>query len=158
MNRFNRAAATAAALLLVALACAPREQGASSEASIETEDVDAGPTSNMVPLEDEQTANTGEQLSGLLPDDFPNDLPVYLPSSVSDFGVVSEAVRFLELRTPDSAATVRSAIAQNWSQRGWRATGNGTYERSGRNVTLSVTEEGLADTRIRIEYPAQVER
>ncbi len=144
---------------LVLAGCAqPRPDGTVEEV-LDTEDVDAGPTANMIPLEDEAVdGSPTDQLSGLIPEDFPGDLPVYLPSSVADFGIVSEAVRYLELRTPDDRDAVLDEISRRWAQQGWRASGGGSFANSGRTVTLSVTDQGTADTRIRIEYPAQIKR
>lgn len=144
------------ALALFGLCCLPvacTPPGADRE--LETVEVDAGPTAGLVPDEDPVARGGGAGLAGSLPGDYPPDLPVYVPSSVVDFGEVSRAVRYVELSTTARPESVRSWLSQRWAEAGWRDEGEGNWRKVERRAWLEIGKDEIGETRIRIKYPLE---
>jgi hypothetical protein len=125
-------------LLLLALGCGTRE--AEREVpKLETEEV-PDPIDAGISLEnDVQARAPGKAVAGVLPGDFPPDVPVYSPTSVVDFGP-----GFVELHSPDPPSEVRAWLAASAARAGW--SGSGTYTKAGRTVSVDVTGSSSGTT------------
>jgi hypothetical protein len=95
-----------------------------------------------------------DAFSGVLPSDFPADLPLYNPSNLTDFGSEGGG-RFVLLFTPDAATMVRDGMRGELARSGWALIdGNderGTWRRGSRSVILDI-QDARPGTEIRIEY------
>lgn len=133
------------------MACAQPE----AEAPLETVEVQAPPTANLKPDQDPVARWGGPGIAGALPGDYPPDLPAFVPSSVVDFGEVSRAVRYVELRTGARPDAVRSWLELRWGGAGWRAERDGSWRKVERRARFEVGPDEVGETRIRIEYPLE---
>ena len=92
--------------------------------------------------------------SGVLPEDFPAAVPLYDPSSLTDFGSEGGG-RFVLLFTPDAATMVRDRMRGELARSGWALIDGdaerGTWRRGSRSVILDI-QEARAGTEIRVEY------
>lgn len=92
------------------------------------------------------------QLSGVLPSDFPDDLPLHLPASLVDFG--SESAPYVELLAQGSKSAIVADLTGRLRAGGWSLEGGGdawTARRDGRVVKLTVRGGGSGAT-YRYEY------
>ncbi len=71
-------------VVVIAVACGGSPPAQFEEPALETVDLPADP--NLDPDSDPRAPNQRARLSGVLPGGFPDDLPVFLPASVVDFG------------------------------------------------------------------------
>lgn len=102
---------------------------------------------------DEKGPRIEEGVSGLLPADFPRDLPLFAPSSLVDYGSGGGG-RFLLLAAGRSAAEVRSKQLASARAAGWSVAEEGggwRLGRGGRSVRLEIRDAGGA-TELRFEY------
>lgn len=94
-------------------------------------------------------------VSGVLPSDYPHELPTHKPSSVSDVGDQPDGGRFVEFESPTSAATVAAGLESRSKRAGWHVekTGSGRFRASkdGMRVDFEVTDL-FSGSRIRVEY------
>ena len=74
---------------------------------------------------DEQAEPPKPKLVGILPNDFPKDLPVYIPASLVDFGESEEGRPTVSLLSPHSMSRVRRELYARLRDRGWQATSGG---------------------------------
>jgi hypothetical protein len=93
-------------------------------------------------------------MAGILPSDFPSDIPVFSPSSLVDFG--SPGVeRYVELDTPAPIRGVRASLEAQLASAGWSGSGPSgetlLFSKAGRQLRV-VLEDLSAGTRIRYEY------
>ena len=102
---------------------------------------------------DEAAPERREAFSGVLPSDFPEGLPLYKPSNLTDFG--SEGGRFVLLFSPDAATMVRDRMRSELARSGWTMVDGtaerGTWRRGSQSVVLDVSD-ARPGTEIRIEY------
>ena len=137
---------------LLLFGCPKQEEP--GEGEIETVDVVPGRTSLLTTAYDETAPVRQEAFSGVLPSDFPPDLPLYDPSSLIDFGDAGGA-RYVLLFTPDTTTMVRDRMSSELSSSGWtRIDGNaerGTYRRGSQSVILEMRDANPG-TEIRVEY------
>ena len=139
-------------LTFLALACGRSDEA--GEGEIETIDVVPGRTSLLTTAYDETAPVRQETFSGVLPSDFPSDLPLYDPSSLTDFGDAGGG-RYVLMFTPDTATMVRDRMGSELTGTGWaRIDGNterGTYRRGSQSVIIEISDANPG-TEIRVEY------
>ena len=70
-------------------------------------------------------------IAGALPDGFPTDIPVYLPSSLVDFTSRPEGGAVVVFATPASVSTVSAALSQKLRAAGWQAARSGDWTKAG---------------------------
>lgn len=143
-----------AVVLVAGLACAPSVgERDESGAAVEVEDV-ALPVDAELTLEDDvKGPKIVQGLGGVLPSDYPRDLPIHLPSSIVDFGRGAE-VAFVEFESPTSKAAVAAGLRRRLAEAGWELTaGQGSWvaTRDGRRARFELDDSG-GGTRIRVEY------
>jgi hypothetical protein len=108
-----------AAALLVAIGCQRSKDRGRAE-KLDTVDVGEGLGAGLTTAYDKQAKQVGPEVSGVLPQGFPRDLPLYTPSSLVDFGEADAGLHYLEFDTSDSAAVVRRRLQADLSKSGWR--------------------------------------
>ncbi|MEE9562346.1 MAG: hypothetical protein V3W50_04680 [Thermoanaerobaculia bacterium] len=108
-----------AAALLVAIGC-QRSQDRERAEKLETVDVGEGLGAGLTTAYDEQAKQIGPEISGVLPQGFPRDVPLYTPSSLVDFGEADAGMHYLVFDTSGSAAVVRRRLQADLSKSGWR--------------------------------------
>ena len=140
-----------AIVLVLAVGCGGGESGGRAE--IETVDVRPSRTSVLTTAYDEAAPERREAFSGVLPSDFPGDLPLYDPSNLTDFG--REDGRFVLLFSPDAATMVRDRMRAELARSGWTlidgAAERGTWRRGSQSVVIAITD-ARPGTEIRIQY------
>lgn len=118
---------------------------------IPTEDV-APPLGAGVSIAgDQQERARRSRFSGVLPGNFPGDVPVYEPSTLADFGTTGAGRSYVVLQTPDSLAVVRSRFLEQLGARGYRAGADGLMVEGETRLLVSF-EDARPGTRIRLEY------
>lgn len=144
--------ALGAALALVLGGCSGG--GSQQEGGIETVEVEPAPTTVLTTLYDETASQRREAFTGVLPSDFPADLPLYDPSNLTDFGSEGGA-RYVLMFTPDAATMVRDRMQVELARSGWAQIDGddmrGTYRRGSRAVILDIRDANPG-TEIRVEY------
>lgn len=124
---------------------------------LETVVVEAPPEDAIDISVDTQGRRSAEGIAGVLPGNFPRDLPLFEPATLVDFGV--EGDRYVTFTSPATPGAVRRSLEQRLLGAGWTATGgggeaaeaSGTFERQGRRVRLSV-ESDPAGSLWRLDY------
>ena len=128
--------------------------GPPDEAEIETVDVRPSRTSLLTTAYDVEAPERHEAFTGVLPSDFPSDLPLYDPSNLTDFGDHGRA-RFVLLFTPDAATMVRDRMRGELARSGWAlidgSLERGTWRRGSQSVILDIND-ARPGTEIHIEY------
>ena len=136
--------------LLLVLGCARSQTDQRRPREIETVDVGSGYDAELTTEEDERARHVELDMGGVLPSDFPGDLPVFTPSSIVDFGP-----GFVEVDTPVPESEVRSSIGPQLERSGWTVAASDTdamtFRRSGRSVQIHLSPIG-SGTRIRYVY------
>lgn len=118
-----------------------------------TEDLGAGPTDQLRPDDDERVDRSFSTPAGLIPSDFPSDVPLPSGASVAGFGASSESRRYVELDVNQPRSQVREWLSSNWTS--WEASGDRwTHRRDGRWLEVSFAERQFG-SRLRIDYPAR---
>lgn len=153
MTEHAKTASIVAALAVCVLAaCGASDDDGSLE--IETVDVAPGRTSVLTTAYDEVAPQRQESFTGVLPAGFPEDLPLYNPSNLTDFGN-TESGLYVLLFSPDETTMVRQRLTVELRRTGWTLidgdSGRGTYRRGSRSVVLNILE-ARPGTEIRIEY------
>ncbi len=122
---------------------------------IETVEVAPARTAVLTTIYDTVAPQRHESFSGVLPQGFPADLPLYDPSSLTDFGDLDIGGNYVLMFSPDTAAMVRDRMAGELRRSGWALirgdSERGSYRRGSRRVTLSI-HEAQPGTEIRVEY------
>lgn len=145
--------ALALAVLLQAGACSPAPPPTAEKApELATVEVAAAPDAAYSIADDkvERRANPNA-IAGALPDGFPADIPVYLPSSLVDFTSRPEGGSVVVFATPASVSTVSAALSQKLRAAGWQAASSGAWTKAGRRLRLTV-EPTAAGSRFRFEF------
>lgn len=121
----------------------------------ELETVDVTPALEVDSSDDPQGRARTPDLVGILPSDFPSDLPLYLPASLIDFGQSARGRPTVSLLTPDGISTVRRVLFGRFQERGWTAAaasdGTIVLRKGGRTAWLRL-EEARPGTLYRFEY------
>ncbi len=132
------------------LACDRSAERPKEPLELETVDVGGGLDAELTTEFDERAKQVEIDLGGVLPSDFPSEMPVFSPSSVVDFGP-----GFVEIDSPVPAAEVRSALGTQIQRAGWTVDsigeGGSLYSRGGIQVRVDVREAGTG-ARIRYDY------
>ncbi|HEX9735832.1 MAG TPA: hypothetical protein VGG06_28050 [Thermoanaerobaculia bacterium] len=144
----GRFLAAAAVLALGACAEPPAE-------SPELETVDVAPALEVDTSEDVKSRVRAPELVGILPGDFPPDLPLYLPASLIDFEPTASGRPTVSLLTPDGVSTVRRELLARLRQAGWSVSsgddGAVALRKDGRRAWLRF-EDSRPGTVYRFEY------
>ena len=118
------------------------------------EAIDVAPALHIDPADDQQAAPRKPALAGVLPQDFPNDLPLHLPASLIDFGSRNGS-RYVSLLTAAPLARVDRELVANIKDKGWAASdgadGSKRLQKGGRQVRLRF-EDARPGTLYHFEY------
>ena len=149
-----RTRAAAVALSSLMLACSDGEPAAPDAASkpIPTEDVSPPLGAGVSIAGDRQEQTRRPRFSGVLPGNFPRQVPLYEPSTLADFGPSGPARSYVILQTPDSPAIVRPRFLEQLAARGHRVGADGTTLLEGGRSLRVTFEDARPGTRIRLEY------
>ena len=142
--------AVAFVMLVALVACDRSGPEAKQPKELETVDVGGGFDAQLSTEEDERAKRLEVDMGGVLPSDFPEEMPILTPSSIVDFGP-----GFVEIDTPLPMSEVQSSLGAQIQRSGWTVTsigdGGSLYSRAGRRVKVVLTDFG-SGTRIRYEY------
>ena len=121
----------------------------------EVQTVDIPPPLTIEIESDQQAAEREPELVGILPGDFPEDLPIYLPASLIDFGS-ADGAGSVTLITPHTISRVRdelqrSAAAEGWSLEVDEAAGALTLQKGSRRARIRITNSAPGTT-YQVEY------
>ena len=122
----------------------------------ELEAVDVGPALEIATDDDPKEIERPPELIGILPADFPRDLPLYLPASLIEFGTADDGWVFVDLLTPHAPATVERELSKLLAERGWTsstATSGARQLRKGGTRARLRVENARPGTRYRYAYP-----
>jgi len=142
--------------LLVMGACGRKPTpGSDASKPLEIVEVDEGPEAGFTTANDEFAApRPTQEMAGILPSDFPSDVPVFSPSSLVDFGSPG-AERFVELDTSAPITGVRASLESQLSNAGWSSSGSTddamVFVKAGRQLKV-IVKDLSAGTRIRYVY------
>lgn len=145
-HSIRRASVTALALYLAG--CQP-----STEETATLEAVDVEPALVVGTEDDQQAVERGPALSGIMPTDFPSDLPLYLPASLIDFGT-RDGARYVSLLTSSSLSQVERELSELLRQQGWslaEASGSKRLRKGAQQVSLRL-ENARPGTLYHFEY------
>ena len=142
-----------AVALVVVAACGgvetPQENG------IEVVEVAPSRTSMLTTTYDEVAPQRRVGTAGILPEDFPQALPLYDPASLVDFGADDGGARYVVLFSPDTETMVRDRMGGELARSGWALidgdSERGTWRRGSQSVILDV-RDASPGTEIRVEY------
>ena len=142
--------------LLVMAACGRNKTpGNDAPKPLETVEVDEGPEAGFTTANDEFAApRPTQEMAGILPSDFPADVPVFSPSSLVDFGSPGSE-RFVEIDTSAPITRVRASLESQLSSAGWSGSGSSdeamVFVKAGRQLKV-ILKDLSAGTRIRYVY------
>lgn len=140
---------------VVLLGCGRSEPKPKQPKELENVDVGAGYDAALSTESDKRERRFKSELGGVLPSDFPADMPVFSPSSIVDFGQPGGSGRFVVVDTPVPRSEVTSSLDARLGRAGWAiesaGEGGNTYSSEGRRVRVVLTDLG-SGTRIRYEY------
>jgi len=142
-------------LIVLPLVVSCNGSGTASEAR-RLKTIDVPPALEVHTINDPQARERVPVLVGVLPADFPSDLPLYIPASLIDFGRTDEGHRSVSLLTPHKPIQVRRRLDVLLAERGWAATAEGdgnltTLRKGQRRVRLHI-EDAHPGTVYRFEY------
>lgn len=132
--------------------CGGQNSAAEGNAAPEPETVDVKSSLSVSTENDTQAAPPRKGLVGVLPSDFPRDLPIYVPSSIIDFGR-QDGRRFVLLQSPDARAGVDAWLRKALTQSGFKITTEGgkvVARKGDRRHELSLS--GQSTTEFRYDY------
>lgn len=147
--RLGLVSLTVAAIVALAACEEPRTE------TQEIETVDVTPALEVDTSEDVQGRARTPELVGILPGDFPADLPLYLPASLIDFGESAGGRPMVSLLTPQGISTVRRELLARLREAGWSVAsgddGSVALRKGARRAWLEF-EESRPGTVYRFEY------
>ncbi len=121
----------------------------------EIKTVDVPPLLTFDVEQDPQEAQRVPELAGVLPGDFPSDLPLYAPSSLIDFGSTEGGPRYVVLLSPHTRPRVAGELEKLLRESGWVVepgpSSSQWLRKDGYRVRL-VFEDSSPGARYRIEY------
>lgn len=141
------------AATLAWLGCAPEPKQREQPVILETEDVELSSDAE-IDLSGDQKGAKRRASSGQLPSDFPAELPIFQPSSISDIGEggLGGLVQFVAQARP---AAVRDWYRSSLPRAGWTVaiSGGGAMDaaKGARRVSISVEASGPGAT-ITVKY------
>ena len=129
----------------------------STEQEPELEAVDVGPALEIGTEDDVIEVERPPELVGILPEDFPDDLPIYLPASLVDFGPADGGWVYVNLLTPHALARVERELSARLRDNGWTVTasGGGKRLRKGGARARLLVKDARPGTEFRFEYPGR---
>lgn len=139
---------------VLASSCKPAEEP--SRIELTTIDVQPHIDAALTTAYDETAIVYGDTVSGVLPSDFPQDIPLYIPASLINMGTSETGRPFVVLATPHGSDLVNQAVVDRLAKAGWTAvstdsSGLTTFGRGSRRVWLRVETSGVL-TEITVEY------
>lgn len=140
------------AMGLLLAGCA-RQEPAEQATKTETAEVAPAVDAKLSTAEDQQEVRRESGFSGVLPEDFPHELPLYRPSTLVDFGG-NAAGRFVVLQTPDALAVVRARLPQLLRAQSWQNVSGAEWRHTGGRRVRIALEDARPGTRLRIDYGA----
>lgn len=132
--------------------CGGQNTAAEGNPAPEPETVDVKSSISVSTDSDTQAAPPRKGMVGVLPSDFPRDLPIYVPSSIIDFGR-KDGRRFVLLQSPDGRDAVETWLRRALGQAGFKITherGKLVASKGERRHELSLT--GQSTTEFRYDY------
>lgn len=145
-------------VLLAACGDSGGERPESELESLETEDIGAVFDAGLSTEEDQKgRPREDPEVAGVLPGDFPGDIPLVKPSSIVDFGELSDGRHYVEIDTSVPLSRVSADLARDLAGFGWAGNGDpasggsAIYSKGGRVLGLGLTDLSPG-TRIRYEY------
>ncbi|MCL4838776.1 MAG: hypothetical protein KJ058_12515 [Thermoanaerobaculia bacterium] len=126
------------ALVFLAAACGRGPRGSRGPGGeLETVEVAPPPDASASLAGDEvERRREGGGLAGILPSDFPRDLPLPLPASLIDTERGGGEVAIL-LASPSSCGALREAHRLQLLAAGWREEGAGSFRQGGRRAAVA---------------------
>lgn len=125
------------------------------EAPLEVEDVAPAVDAGLSTDADIKGPPIVSGVSGVLPSDYPRDLPTHEPASIVDFGGTASGWSFVELDTPSRRPLVSASLSDRLTRAGWSINGEGdtalTASKGAVRVRISFVDLEPG-TRIRVEY------
>ncbi len=138
------------------LGCSDPEREGASRPDLETVEVAPSPDAALSTADDPQAVRRPPEVAGVLPSDFPPDVPLYRPSSLVDFGEDPTGRPYVLFFTPDPPGQVEARLGADLERQGWRAAGGAgglrRFRNEGREVTVGVSRAS-GGTEIRLTYP-----
>ena len=125
------------------------------EAPQEVEAVDVPPMLTVDVEQDVREVPRPPELVGVLPGDFPADLPVYAPSSLVDFGTTGAGRGYVDLLSPHGCSQVAGGLEPQLRDHGWtleRGSSGSSWLTKGAARLRLVYGEANPGCEIRIEY------
>ena len=146
------------ALAVVAvLACGNRSTRGPDrlEPALEVEDVSLPVDAELSIEADVKGKPVVSGVAGVLPSDYPRDLPTHEPASIVDFGAAVGGWSFVEFDTPTFRDRVVTSLEEQLSRAGWRvetvAPGRLKASRGDIEIRFDVSDM-RPGSRIRVEY------
>ncbi len=141
-------------LFAAAVACSPAPPG---EEVLEDVQVGEGPTETLTVDEDQQgqlPSSGGRGLTGVLPTDFPADVPLPLPADITDLGM-DDTRRYVEVSVQRPLEDVRADVNARLRGSGWQQQGQ-SYSKGARTIDVAVSGS-RGSARVRIDYTRALE-
>lgn len=136
--------------LVAAVGCGRADEPRPAPGEVETVEVGPALDASLTTAGDAQAKPRPAGFSGILPGDFPSDIPTYRPATLADFGDAGGGRRYVLFQTPDSMARAAPAYRAALKGRGWSGAGE-SYSKGGRSIAVAF-EDARPGTRIRLEY------
>ncbi len=115
------------AVSVFALLSACGDKTGDSNGSLEA--IDVAPSLTVATEDDPRAVVRPPELTGILPEDFPTDLPLFLPASLIDFGSREQGY-YVSLLTPASVSKVDQELSALVQEAGWSASNNADGSRT----------------------------
>lgn len=140
---------------ILMIACGRSESKPKVSKELETVEVGAGYDANLSTEADKRERRVTADMGGVLPSDFPSQMPIFTPSSIVDFGQPGGSDNYVVVDTPVPRNEVASLLATRIERAGWSVDAIGDegtiYIREGRRVRVILNDLG-SGSRIRYEY------
>ena len=140
------------------VACSSPEP--SEPIELETVEVDAAIDADLSTEGDLQAVRRPPEIAGVLPGGVPPDLPLFIPSSVVDFGDLAGGRAYVELDAGATPDRVRAWLGERLPAAGWTVSsigGDGLTARKGEHEVAYRLSDLSPGTRIRLEYPPRAD-
>lgn len=149
-TRFACRAALVGSALSLACGGSSRSEIPLGEEPLETVRIEEPADAVFDPASDVREERDGPSFAGVLPADFPSDLPIYEPSALVDYGV-----DFVELSTSASASQILASLREKARAQGWTSTATDSglsLSKSGRRASVVVRRAPSGESLVRIQH------